>query len=81
MLIGTKLDLREDKEHHGDNQSTDAVSMTMGLTMQAKNNNVVKYLECSALTNYGLKEVFEEAMMAGWRFRNNPANRQKCCIA
>ena len=77
VLVGTKLDLREDKERSTlhDEQS---VSMKMGLLMQEKNDNVVRYMECSALTNYGVKEVFEEALTAGIKFQNR--NNKKCCI-
>ena len=81
VLVGTKLDLREDKEHVLCN-SQQPVSMEMGLTMQGKNTNVVKYMECSALTNYGVKEVFIEAIMAGVKYQNKrpSRNNRKCCI-
>ena len=83
VLVGTKLDLREDKER-STLHDEQPVSMKMGLLMQEKSDNVVRYMECSALTNYGVKEVFEEAMTAGIKFQNksngsNQINR-KCCI-
>ena len=81
ILVGTKLDLREDKERSTlhDEQS---VSMKMGLLMHKKSDNVVRYMECSALTNYGVKEVFEEAMTAGIIFQNqnNQSSRKCCCV-
>ena len=81
ILVGTKLDLREDKECSTlhDEQS---VFMKMGLLMQEKSDNVVRYMECSALTNYGVKEVFEEAMTAGIIFQNqnNQSSRKCCCV-
>lgn len=65
ILVGTKLDLREDKDTieklKEKNMST--IQYPNGLQM-AKEISAVKYLECSALTQKGLKTVFDEAIRA-----------------
>ena len=52
--------------------------------MQRKNSNVIQYMECSAWNDYGVKEVFEEAVRVALKFRNNSyhtsSNERKCCI-
>lgn len=63
ILVGTKLDLREDRETiDGLQQKNMApISYEQG-TAKAKEINAVKFMECSALTQKGLKSVFEEAI-------------------
>jgi len=65
ILVGTKLDLREDKETldrlHAKGQ--DAISTEKGHHL-AKEISAVKYMECSALTQKGLKQVFDAAIKA-----------------
>ncbi|XP_052267410.1 ras-related C3 botulinum toxin substrate 1-like [Dreissena polymorpha] len=65
ILVGTKLDLRDDKEttEKLKVKKLSPVTHQQGLTL-AKDVNAVKYLECSALTQQGLKTVFEEAIRA-----------------
>jgi len=55
---GTKIDLREDKEVIGQlsNAGLAPVKREQGLKMASK-IRAVKYLECSALTQRGLKQV------------------------
>ncbi len=55
--------MRDDKEQQ-ESRAGNSLSMEEGLKMQRKNDNVVKYMECSSLTNYGVNEVFEEAVRA-----------------
>ena len=55
FLVGTKLDLRNSPEH-----ANNTVSYADGLDLQKK-INAVRYFECSALNQTGLKEIFEEA--------------------
>eukprot|EP00033_Pygsuia_biforma_P000118 GCRY01000148.1.p1 GENE.GCRY01000148.1~~GCRY01000148.1.p1 ORF type:complete len:193 (-),score=31.51 GCRY01000148.1:450-1028(-) len=65
ILVGTKLDLRDDKEtcEKLKEKKLSPISVSQGLQM-CKEINGVKYLECSALTQKGLKTVFDEAIRA-----------------
>ncbi|CAH1759394.1 24411_t:CDS:2 [Entrophospora sp. SA101] len=65
ILVGTKLDLREDKETIQKLKQKSQIPITypQGLQM-AKDIGAVRYLECSALTQKGLKSVFDEAIRA-----------------
>merc|ERR1712096_347999 len=65
LLIGTKSDLRTDMETKNALQSKGAEYVrTVQADKMAKDINAVKYLECSALTQDGLKQVFDEAIRA-----------------
>lgn len=65
VLVGTKLDLREDKETIDKlkEKKLQPIVSSQGLQM-SKDIGAVKYLECSALTQKGLKQVFDEAIRA-----------------
>jgi len=65
ILTGTKLDLRDDPETIGKLKSKglQPISFQQG-TQLAKEINSIKYVECSALTQKGLKNVFDEAIRA-----------------
>ena len=65
IVVGTKLDLKDDKEiveKLKDKQLT-PITYLQGLQMQ-KNIGAVKYLECSVLTGKGIDIVFDEAIRA-----------------
>ncbi|EGC33713.1 rac1B, RHO family GTPase [Dictyostelium purpureum] len=74
ILVGTKSDMREDKEtlDRLKEKKLTSISYEMGLA-KMKEINAVKYLECSALTQKGLKAVFDEAI----RSVINPAVKPK----
>ena len=64
ILVGTKLDLRKDIgtiEKLKKNKQA-PITRPQGLAM-AKHMGAVRYLECSALTTEGLKNVFDKAVL------------------
>jgi len=65
LLVGTKLDLREDAQTVARlrERRMEPINYAQGLQMQ-KDIRAVKYIECSALTQQGLKSVFDEAIRA-----------------
>jgi len=80
ILVGTKADLRHD-------QNTQNTLASKGLQMippesangRAKEIGAQKYLECSALTQEGLKAVFDEAIRAALN-KPKPKKSGKCSI-
>ncbi|KAK1138994.1 rho-related GTP-binding protein RhoG-like [Acipenser oxyrinchus oxyrinchus] len=79
LLVGTKKDLRNDaellKKLKEQNQTT--ISQQQG-TALARQIHAIKYLECSALNQDGIKEVFAEAVRA---FLNPlPITTKKPCV-
>lgn len=80
LLVGTKIDLREDKEVVGQlsAQGLAPVKREQGIKMASK-VRAVKYLECSALTQRGLKQVFDEAVRAVL-MPQPPARSDKKCL-
>ncbi|XP_043945549.1 ras-related C3 botulinum toxin substrate 1-like [Protopterus annectens] len=65
IVVGTKVDLRDHKEtiETLKEKQLNPITYPQGLAM-AKQIGAVKYLECSALTQRGLKAVFDEAIRA-----------------
>jgi len=65
ILVGTKSDLREDSEtvQKLREKKLQPISEQQGMSL-AKEIGAVKYLECSALTQTGLKNVFDETIRA-----------------
>ncbi|RXN23607.1 Ras-related C3 botulinum toxin substrate [Labeo rohita] len=81
ILVGTKLDLRDDKdtiEELKKNKQT-PVSYCQGQGV-AEEIGAVKYLECSALTQMGLKTVFDEAVRAALNSPLVKKRERKCLI-
>jgi len=63
ILVGTKIDLRNDKKVLEELKGEKLPSPEMGENL-AKEIGAKCYLECSAYTQEGLKRVFEEAIRA-----------------
>jgi len=78
VLVGTKSDLRKDqdtiKQLNSRQQEMVKIESAQGM---AKDIGAVKFLECSALTQEGLKQVFDDAIRAAM---NKPCKKkqQKC---
>ncbi|CAG8535572.1 5171_t:CDS:1 [Ambispora leptoticha] len=80
ILVGTKLDLREDRETILKLRQEGGVPITYARGVQmAKDICAVKYLECSALTQKGLNNVFDEAVRAGLSTLPKPQPKCKLC--
>uniref|UniRef100_A0AC35TY95 Cell division control protein 42 homolog n=1 Tax=Rhabditophanes sp. KR3021 TaxID=114890 RepID=A0AC35TY95_9BILA len=80
LLVGTQVDLREDPsvvDKLGKNKQK-PTSQEMGDKL-AKELKAVKYVECSALTQRGLKNVFDEAIMAALE-PPTQSKKKKCSI-
>jgi len=65
ILVGTKVDLREDSATIDklNTKKQAPITYEQGLQMMQEISGV-KYMECSALTQTGLKAVFDEAIRA-----------------
>ena len=63
LLVGTKIDLRDDEDQiqRLREKNLEPISEARGKQMAAQ-LGAVQYLECSALTQKGLKNVFDEAI-------------------
>lgn len=72
ILVGTKLDLAAGKagEEAGERVSSAEAEAV------ARRVKAVAYVECSALTQQGLTEVFEAAVKAA---RAAPLHKRACC--
>ncbi|ORX57684.1 hypothetical protein BCR36DRAFT_580256 [Piromyces finnis] len=81
ILVGTKLDLREDRDtiEKLTQKRMAPISYQQGLQV-SKEINAVKYLECSALTQTGLKNVFDGAIRAVLCPPSPKKNKTKKCL-
>jgi Ras-related C3 botulinum toxin substrate 1 len=79
ILVGTKVDLRDDKNMIDKlrEKKLSPISTLQGESMR-KEIGAIKYLECSALTQKGLKTVFDEAIRA--HLCPKPKAKKKGCI-
>lgn len=75
------MDLREDRDtvERLKQKRMAPISYPQGLQM-AKDISAVKYLECSALTQKGLKNVFDEAIRAVLSPPVRPRKKKGCLI-
>jgi cell division control protein 42 len=71
ILCGTKIDLR--------NSNPKSLGQKEGETLATK-IKAVKYVECSAMTREGLKDVFDEAILAALYPPAPAAKTNKCLL-
>jgi len=78
ILVGTKLDAREDPEYLAKIQTQGIKPVdTLDGENLSKEIGAIKYMECSALNQKGLKNVFDEAIKAILRPRKAAAPKKK----
>ncbi|TWW56980.1 Cell division control protein 42 -like protein G25K GTP-binding protein [Takifugu flavidus] len=80
LLVGTQIDLRDDPstvEKLAKNKQKPITPETA--EKLARDLKAVKYVECSALTQKGLKNVFDEAILAALE-PPEPKKRRKCAL-
>ncbi|KRZ67935.1 Ras-related C3 botulinum toxin substrate 2 [Trichinella papuae] len=78
LLVGTKLDLRDDQQiikNLGD-QGLSPITRSQGNKL-AQKLHAIKYMECSALTQENLRQVFDEAVRAV--LRPQPTKSKRRC--
>jgi Ras-related C3 botulinum toxin substrate 1 len=73
ILVGTKLDLRTDAS------SGKFISKMQGETLKEE-LKAFKYLECSARTQEGLKQVFDEAIRCVLINQSSASTKKRKCI-
>jgi len=75
LLVGTKSDLRKDENTIKQLNSRQQSMVTVDSAQRmAKEIGAVNFLECSALTQEGLKQVFDEAIRAAM---SKPTGKKK----
>lgn len=81
QLTGTKIDLRDDRETLSilADQGLSPIKREQGQKL-ANKIRAVKYMECSALTQRGLKQVFDEAVRAVLRPEPQKRRQRKCSL-
>ena len=81
ILVGTKLDLRDDKEtlETPKTRRQCIITYEQGRAM-SEYIGAVKYLECSALTTDGLKTVFEEVIRVVIKPPTASKKQRKCRV-
>jgi len=78
LLVGTKSDLRKDDNTIKQLNSRQQAMVTIEAAQRmAKEIGAVNFLECSALTQEGLKQVFDDAIRAAMSKPNKPTGN-KC---
>lgn len=81
VLVGTKLDLREDPEtlKRLQEKQESPITLEQGNKMKAE-IGAFAYCECSARTQKGLKEVFFAAIEATRQVKKEDKKKPKCLI-
>jgi Ras family protein A len=77
ILVGTKMDLRDDPHEISELLKSDRHPVTPSEGEKAgKKIRALKYLECSAKTNEGVREIFEVAARATWHAQVRKGKRR-----
>ena len=80
ILVGTKLDLRDDEETIENLKKDKLAPVTKSDGKKMKRDiGAVKYVECSSLTLKGLNKVFEQAAIAVLHPKTEP-EKKSCTI-
>ncbi|CAF0933869.1 unnamed protein product [Adineta steineri] len=81
ILCGTKIDLREDREFVNllQKQNLQPIKREQGLRL-CKKIRAFKYVECSALTQKGLKQVFDDAVRAVLSPKTTKVSKPSCLL-
>lgn len=81
ILVGTKMDLRDDRDTVDGlkRKGLNPITMNEGQGL-ARDIGAVTYMECSALTQTGLKAVFDEAIKAVVVKKTPIPRKKKNCI-
>ena len=78
ILVGTKLDLRHDAEYVANLEAKGKRVLTKEEGQEVANQIGAKlHLECSALTQQGLKEVFDKAIQEVLRAAEGGKKKKK----
>ena len=81
ILVGTKLDLRQDSETIKKLAEKRQQPITFEQGQQLANEiGAYKYVECSALTQGGLKQVFDEGIRCVFNKKAAPKKKQRGCV-
>ncbi|KAJ6263157.1 Cell division control protein [Drechslerella dactyloides] len=81
LIVGTQVDLRDDPGviDKLSRQKMTPITSQAGERL-AKDLQAVKYVECSALTQKGLKNVFDEAIVAALEPPKPEKKKHKCTL-
>ena len=81
LLVGTQIDLRDDPATLAKlaKNKQKPLSLETGERL-AEEVNAVKYVECSALTQKGLKNVFDEAILQSLEPHEEKISKRPCCL-
>ena len=80
MLVGTQVDLRDDASTIEKLAKNKQKPITVDAADKLQRElRAVKYVECSALTQKGLKNVFDEAILAALE-PPEPIKKRKCVL-
>ena len=81
VLVGTKLDLRNNAQviEKLREKCLSPITYTQGMKLMER-IGASKYVECSSLTQDGLKQVFEEAIRATCKPKARKKRKAKCSV-